>query len=90
MKKLLSCVAIALGLLATGGQPAAASLTADDIINKVKDNARVDQVEFTVRMLLVNKRGEKRERSVTAMKKAFAVRPRNPRGRSWWFHSKAR
>jgi len=76
MKKLLSCVAISLGLLATGGQPAAASLTANEILDKVKDNARVDQVEFTVRMLLVNKRGEKRERSVTALKKGVDGRLR--------------
>ena len=76
MKKLLSCVVVSLVLLATASQPAAASLTADDIIDRVKDNARVDQVQFTVRMLLVNKRGEKRERSVTALKKGVDGRLR--------------
>jgi hypothetical protein len=70
MKKWISCLGLAV-LVAAAGPPAAASLTADQIIDKVKANAKVDQVEFTLRMLLVNKRGEKRERSVTAMKKGI-------------------
>ena len=76
MKKLLVSIAAALVLVATGGQPAAANLTANQILDKVKANGKVDQVEFTVRMLLINKRGEKRERSVTALKKGFDGRQR--------------
>ena len=47
MKKLLVSIGAALVLVATGGQPAAANLTANQILDKVKANGKVDQVEFT-------------------------------------------
>lgn len=74
-KRVLS-IGLCVVLLLAVSFPSAANLTAEQIIDKVKDNAKVDQVEFTLRMLLVNKRGEKRERSVTALKKGVEGRLR--------------
>ncbi|RMF84010.1 MAG: outer membrane lipoprotein-sorting protein [Nitrospirae bacterium] len=58
-------------LLAAATPPAAANLTATEILKRARSHAQVKQADLTLRMLLVNKRGEKRQRSVEALKKAI-------------------
>ncbi len=58
-------------LVAAAAPRAAASLTATEILQRARKNAQVEQADLTLRMLLVNKRGEKRQRSVEALKKTI-------------------
>lgn len=58
-------------LTAAAAPPAAASLTANEILQQARKNAQVEQADLTLRMLLVNSRGEKRQRSVEALKKSI-------------------
>ncbi len=60
---------LAISFTAAAAPPAAASLTATEILQRARKNAQVKQADLTLRMLLVNKRGEKRQRSVEALKK---------------------
>ena len=60
---------LAILLVAAVAPQAAASLTATEILQRARKNAQVGQADLTLRMLLVNRRGEKRQRSVEALKK---------------------
>ncbi|HBB41626.1 MAG: outer membrane lipoprotein-sorting protein [Nitrospirae bacterium CG18_big_fil_WC_8_21_14_2_50_70_55] len=69
MARTLLSLPLVLSLLVAAAPRAAASLTATEILQRARDNAKVEQAELTLRMLLVNKRGEQRQRSVEALKK---------------------
>ncbi len=71
MSRLFLHLLLATVLTAAAAPQAAASLTATEILQRARKNAQVEQADLTLRMLLVNKRGEKRQRSVEALKKSI-------------------